>query len=48
VYIVFKKHIAMCTHTHTHERERMREKAFVQYLFTATSISKYRKRSKHK
>jgi len=29
------------------EKTRMREKAFVQYLFTATSISKYRKRSKY-
>jgi hypothetical protein len=28
------------------EKMRMREKTFVQYLFTATSISKYRKRSK--
>ncbi len=56
VYIVFTKQVAVCTHTHEKtyvhvcERERvkrrMREKTFVQYLFTATSISKYRKRSK--
>ena len=55
VYIVFKKKIFKCTYTYkreygyegesAQERMRMREKAFVQYLFTATSISKYRKRS---
>ena len=44
-------HAKVNTHIRKRERERekkmrMREKQFVQYLFTATSISKYRRRSK--